>query len=135
MILFNLLCAQGHEFEGWFKNGAAFDGQCLAGEIDCPVCGDRAVRKAPMAPCVHTGRAAVAAPAAELREALLEIRRSVEENCTYVGNDFPDEVRRQHYGEAEERAVYGEASPDEVRQLTEEGVEVLPLPWIRRHDG
>lgn len=135
MILYNLLCAQGHEFEGWFRDGAAFDGQAAASEIQCPSCGDRSVRKAPMAPCVHTGRSPVAEPPGELRQALAAIRRTVEENCTYVGTDFPDEARRQHYGEAEPRAVYGEASGEEVRALAEEGVEVLPLPWIRRHDG
>ena len=135
MILFSLLCHQGHEFDGWFKDGAAFDGQAASGDIECPQCGDRSVRKAPMAPCIHTGRAVAAETSYGLREVLQEVRRVVEENCTYVGTDFPDEVRRQHYGEAEERAVYGEASAEEVRALSDEGVEVLPLPWGRRYDG
>ncbi len=136
MILFNLICGHDHEFEGWFRDGATYDLQAAAGEIWCPTCGDRQIRKAPMAPRLIKGRGGADEKAVpELREALLALRRDVEENCAYVGDRFPDEARRIHYGEAEKRPVYGEATLAEARALVDEGVEVVPLPWRPRHDA
>ena len=129
MILFNLVCAAEHQFEGWFRDGASYDAQAAAGAIACPVCADHGVRKAPMAPRLIKSRSDAADPVpTELRQALTALRRHVEENCAYVGDRFPEEARRMHYGETEKRSVYGEASVEEARALLEEGVAVLPLP-------
>jgi len=135
MILFELRCAQHHHFEAWFRDGAAYESQAAAGAISCPVCGDSAVSKAPMAPRLVHSRGEPAPPdpdrvAGEVRRALLLIKKQVEENCDYVGDRFPEEARRIHYGEAEIRPIYGEATRDEARDLTEEGVAVCPLPWV-----
>lgn len=140
MILFNLVCAGDHQFEGWFRDGATYDAQAAAGEIACPVCGDCAVRKAPMAPSVLKGRSVTKQEggedrAATLRQAIAELRNHVETNFDYVGERFAKEVLRMHYGEAEKRSVYGEASVAEARSLLDEGIDVLPLPGAPRQDA
>ncbi len=135
MILFHLICGHEHEFECWFRNGAAFDTQLAAEELVCPVCDDRSIRKAPMAPGVITGESKTSRDADALRRSLVSLRRVVEENCDYVGDRFPEEARRIHYGEAEERPIYGQASLDEARALHDEGVDVMLIPGRRRQDS
>ncbi len=135
MILFHLICGHEHEFEGWFRSGADYDCQLVAGELVCPVCDDRAVQKAPMAPGVISGEARGNRETDTLREALLSLRRTVEENCDYVGERFPEEARKIHYGEAKERPIYGHTSLDEARALYEEGVEVMLIPRRVRRDS
>ena len=136
MILFTLRCTQGHEFDGWFRDGDGFEAQQQAGEIDCPHCGDTAVEKAVMAP--RLGRSKEAKPPlspGQLRAALVELRRQVESNCDYVGGRFAEEARRIHYGEVDPRGIYGEASDVESRELADEGIQFGRVPWIPRTDG
>jgi hypothetical protein len=140
MILFNLVCADDHQFEGWFRDGATYDAQAAAGEIACPVCGNRAVRKAPMAPSVLKGKGGPKQEGGEdratsLQQAIAELRNHVEANFDYVGEHFAEEVLRMHHGEAEKRSVYGEASLTEARSLLDEGIDVLPLPGAPRQDA
>ncbi|HLN26070.1 MAG TPA: DUF1178 family protein [Patescibacteria group bacterium] len=135
MILFNLICSRGHEFEGWFRDGAAYDHQAAAGDLSCPVCSDKAVRKAVMAPSLVSNRPPPARAAAELREMLSSLRDHVETTAENVGDRFPEEARRMHYGEADERAIYGEASADEAEALRDEGVNVVSIPWPSRRDS
>jgi hypothetical protein len=135
MILFTLRCAAGHEFEAWFRDGDGFTQQQKAGEIACPHCGDKAVEKAVMAPHVARPREAAAIPPAELRAALIELRRQIEKNCDYVGERFAEEARRIHYGETDARAIYGEASPEESRDLVDEGIGFGRIPWIAPSDA
>ena len=134
MILFNLICARDHEFEGWFRSGAAYDTQVAAGEVNCPICQDCRVRKAPMAPGVIKGATGDNQVTVSLHDALAVLRRRIEETCDNVGDRFPEEARRIHYGEAEDRGIYGSASLDEARALCEEGVEVMLIPPRRRTD-
>jgi hypothetical protein len=136
MILFALRCASDHEFEGWFRDGAAFDRQSAGGKIACPQCGDTAVTKAPMAPRVARSRSAEVTPSpAQLRKALQELRRHVETNCENVGERFAEEARRIHYGESDPRGIYGEASADDAKDLAEEGIEVNRIPWLPPTDA
>lgn len=161
MILYQLQCSAGHSFEGWFRNGATFDQQAAAGEVTCPVCGDHAIGKAPMAPNIARGRgrsgapgpeageaaaggapvpasppaAPASAPMAELMRQLRELRRHIESNADYVGDRFAEEARRIHYGEVEQRAIYGEASQEQAEELREEGVAVSRIPWVPTHDA
>jgi hypothetical protein len=136
MILFTLRCAHGHEFEGWFRDGDGFESQQKAGEVACPECTDTAVEKAVMAP--RLGRSRESAPAmtpAQFRSALVEMRRQIETNCDYVGTRFAEEARRIHYGEIDARGIYGEASEDESRELTDEGISFGRIPWIPPTDS
>jgi hypothetical protein len=136
MILFSLRCASDHEFEAWFRDGDGFDAQQKAGEITCPHCGDAQVEKAVMAPRIGRSRdkAAPISPA-QMRAALVELRRQVEANCDYVGERFAEEARRIHHGEIDPHGIYGEASADESRELAEEGISFGRIPWISSTDA
>lgn len=134
MIVFDLKCPADHRFQGWFKNGEAFDGQRAAGEVACPVCGDTHVEKAPMAPRLVKSRGdgaeRQALVVAEVRRVLGELRKEVESRCEYVGGQFPEEARKIHYGETDARPIYGEASSEEAEALEEEGITVARIPWL-----
>ncbi|MFM2044024.1 MAG: hypothetical protein RLY86_2600 [Pseudomonadota bacterium] len=141
MIKFALKCQAGHTFEGWFRNGDAYEEQAAANAIPCPVCGGTRVAKAPMAPAIaRSGSRAVAAagdspdPAA-LMQQLRALRQAVEGTAEHVGDRFAEEARKIHYGEVEHRAIYGDATPDQVADLREEGVQVARIPWVPRHDA
>lgn len=136
MILFELRCANDHHFEGWFKDNAGYDAQAAAGEITCPICGHTRVSKAIMAPRLNksTGQSLDAQAAArEVRRLLTDLRQKVEQNCDYVGTDFPEEARKIHYGDTEARAIYGEASPEQTQDLEDEGIAVHSIPWVREN--
>jgi hypothetical protein len=130
VIVYNLRCRNAHEFEGWFRDSAAFDAQAQDGTLTCPVCESRKVEKAIMAPAVSGAKkpTITEAEAKKMRQFMTGLRKYVQQNADYVGTDFAEEARRIHYGEAEERHIYGEASPEEAKELLEEGVDVAPLP-------
>lgn len=132
MIAYSLRCHRGHEFEGWFRDSAAFDSQSNSGHLSCPSCRSVRIEKAIMAPAVSgTKKTAVRAKSAEaqkLRQFATGLRKYVQENADYVGPNFAEEARKIHYGETPERHIYGEASPREAKELVEEGVDVAPLP-------
>ncbi len=133
MIVYSLACVKGHGFEGWFRDSAAYEAQAAEGKLVCPVCDSKKVTKAPMAPAVSgTKSRAGSAPAPDelrkMRQFMTGLRKYVRENAEDVGRDFPEEARKIHYGETEERPIYGETSLDEARELIDEGIDVAPLP-------
>jgi hypothetical protein len=136
MIKYALVCAHEHPFEGWFGSSADYDDQIARGLVACPVCGSGEVRKQIMAPAVSgtkaqgVGGAANADPnmRSMMMEAMARVRSHVTENFDYVGDRFAVEARAIHEGASEDRGIYGEASPKEVRALIEDGVQVAPLP-------
>lgn len=135
MIVYSLLCSKGHAFEGWFGDSTAYDAQAAEGKLVCPVCNTKKIEKAPMAPALPSavGERCTAekdgpSELRKMRQFVTGLRKYVEENAEYVGKRFPDEARKIHYGETEERHIYGEASLHEARELIEEGVDVAPLP-------
>ena len=132
MIRFSLTCPDHHAFDSWFADGAAFEALQKAGHLTCPDCGSTNIRKALMAPAVVQTRKSEGPSAAEAedRAALIaEMRRQIEANSDYVGNEFVAEARKMHLGETEERSIYGEADLEEAKELLEEGIPVLPLPF------
>jgi hypothetical protein len=160
MICYALNCDQGHTFESWFQNSAAYDKQAKRGLVACPACGSVKVEKAIMAPrlaradatepraplsmpatpppqmqppSLPLGKSPVAMmspPERELRQKLKELRDHITKNANYVGASFPEEARKIHYGETEHRSIYGEASPQEAKELHEEGIEFHPIPIL-----
>jgi hypothetical protein len=163
MIRYTLNCEQGHSFESWFQNSAAYDKQAKRGLVNCPVCGSAKVEKAIMAPRLARADVAAEAPPAPalpprsasppslpvplpatgktpvammspmehaLRKKLKELREHVTKNSNYVGARFPEEARKIHYGETDPRSIYGEASPEEAKELHDEGIEFHPLPIL-----
>ena len=136
MIKYTLICAKDHEFEIWFSKSSDFDEQAPKGLIACPYCGSTKVEKGIMAPNVSTSRKKESIAEKQkqamqmMNKAAARVRKEIEENCDYVGQDFADEARAIHYGEKPERAIYGEASAKDAADLHDEGVEIAPLPDI-----
>jgi len=159
MIRYTLNCADGHRFESWFPSSSSYDAQHARGLVTCPTCGSAQVEKAVMAPSVaRTDRAPTAPrpetqapapsapaaapdvaaapvsvmtrPEAELRALMRQLREHIVQNSDYVGDDFAGLARKMHEGEIEHRAIYGEATVDEVKALHEDEVEVFPLPVL-----
>ncbi len=140
MILYNLRCPKEHDFEAWFRDSEVYDDQAAAGEVRCPVCGSRKVTKAPMAPRLTTSKTRQRAAreveqAGKARRALTELRKHVEKNFDYVGPAFADEARKIHYGETEDRNIYGETDGKDAKALEEEGVPIQRVPWIQRENS
>lgn len=155
MILYQLRCVKGHEFESWFRNSETYDRQEKRNLLSCPTCGSSKVEKAIMAPRIGKGagkkRGAEPSPApdsaapaalpstavkpelpAHMQAVLAEVRRQVEANCDYVGPQFAEEARKIHYGESEKRGIYGETSESEAEALRDEGIEFGRIPWLPR---
>jgi hypothetical protein len=159
MIRYALRCERGHTFESWFQDSSAFDAQVKRKLVSCPACDSVKIEKAIMAPRVvaKKGRqraepapvpttpapapAPAESPAAtptpllvaqerELRAKLKELRDHIVKNADNVGERFPNEARKMHYGDIEHRPIYGEASPEEARELIDEGIDVSPLPVL-----
>ena len=135
MIRYALVCERSHAFEGWFAASSDFDAQSDSGLIECPVCASTIVRKQIMSPAVagagKRGDPAVATPGAKhamMMEAMSRVRAHVEDTFDYVGDTFAREARAIHEGKSEDRGIYGEATPAEVKGLVEDGVPVAALP-------
>jgi hypothetical protein len=152
MIKFSLICQDGgHEFEGWFQSGAAYEAQLASEQLVCPHCGSHAIDKAIMAPAVarsaerepratkkeeHAASDLAAAapetkiPPQELHRLLRQYRQEVHAKAEYVGGRFAEEARRIHFDESPARGIYGEASADEAKELAEDGIPFLPVPRL-----
>lgn len=135
MIKFDLICDEQHRFEAWFSSNSDFEKQRDGKLVECPHCGSVNVDKALMAPSVSTARSKEAsvqlAMSTTQKAAMEQLRQAVKtirDNSEDVGERFPEEARKIHYGESEERGIIGQAKPDEVKSLLEEGVGVAPLP-------
>lgn len=139
MKVLNLRCAHDHVFEGWFASEGAFQDQLQRGLVECPMCGDTAVDKLPSAPRLNlgaglpapaeaAGQEVVSMPQAKLQRAWLQMVRQVMANTEDVGPRFAEEARKIHYGEASERGIRGQATPEQTEALLDEGIAVLPLP-------
>ena len=155
MIHYNLRCKKGHAFESWFQSSSAYEVQEKRQLVSCPVCGSTSVERAIMAPQIVSKKGRESAPSEpaptpapatevtapaptpllmaqerELRAKLKELRDHIVKNADNVGERFPAEARKMHYGDIEHRPIVGDASPDEARALIDEGVEVMPLPAL-----
>jgi len=140
MILYQLKCKNDHEFEAWFQNSGAYDEQRAARNVACPECNSKAISKAIMAPNVATKGAIktrkgredkvtdIKRARGQFMKAAKQVREHVEKNFDYVGDKFTEEARRIHYGETGDHNIYGEATPEEARDLVEEGIDVAALP-------
>jgi len=154
MIVFDLKCRKDHVFEGWFADSDAFQAQADAGEVACPVCGDKKVGKALMAPNVSTRSsgaktAEFAAPAPERALTLAQqkeqagqmlammraVKHHVETTFEHVGPRFADEARKIHYGETDKRSIYGQATREQAEELADEGIDFGEFPDLPNLDG
>ena len=133
MKVFNLRCVLDHTFEGWFDSPEDVDAQAGGGRIECPMCSSTKVLRAPTAARLNLPserrEAATMPTSAQLQAMFLKVAREIAANSEDVGEKFAEEARRIHYKEAPERAIRGVATSDEARELHEEGVPVMPLPF------
>lgn len=160
MIKYQLICDQNHEFEGWFQASAAFDAQAESGLVRCPLCDSDQVKRALMTPNLASPkrRKAIEPPLADLAPkpanptlaqqlappteseqvqafgaALAELRQlqqKITKDCRDVGDNFAEEARKIHYGEAEADGIYGRTTHEEREALEDEGIDVLDMPWL-----
>lgn len=142
MKVLDLRCAGGHRFEGWFASDQDLQSQTERGLMECPVCADKTITRLPSAPRLNVSgarepqppAAAEGQPAAPgqiemtMQAAWLRAVQQVMKQTENVGDRFAEEARRIHYGEADERAIRGRATPDEAEALRDEGIEVVSLP-------
>jgi len=140
VIVFELICADRHRFEGWFASAGDFEGQKARGLLSCPVCSDSGIEKLLTAkigrPETEPSRERTqlpVAPAAQPRN-LHEVIDYILLNTENVGEDFPAEARRIHHKEVPQRNIRGVATGEETRALLEEGIAVMPLPVPPRKD-
>ncbi|SFC97526.1 DUF1178 family protein [Tropicimonas isoalkanivorans] len=147
MIKYSLICAEKHRFEIWFASAAAYESLKTSKMVTCAICGSVDVEKAIMAPSVRThganrkvetedagGAAAhpLSEPASDREKALAELRKKIESTSDYVGQDFAREARAIHEGDSPRRSIHGEANASEAKSLIEDGIPVLPLPFLSR---
>lgn len=149
MIHYQLRCGDGHEFDGWFADSASFEKQAARSLVECPHCGETTVERALMAPAIAARETRTPEPPRKavmpaggdgampdhVRAALQRLRAMVEQNCEHVGPRFAEEARRIHAGDSDPRAIYGDATRDEVEALADDGIEVSAIPWVSRSDA
>jgi hypothetical protein len=161
MILYQLRCADEHSFEAWFRNSASYDEQTVAGDVECPYCGSTNVSKAPMAPRLasskgddgdreDSARDVSVQPvsdvnamderrakevAQQILDAVGQIHDYAEEHFENVGDEFASEARKMHYGDVEERGIYGKTSDEDAEELKEEGINFLRIPGQTRRNN
>ena len=146
MIRYALVCQQAHDFESWFPSSEAFEDQRSRNLVTCPVCGSALIEKQIMAPSVLDKKAPYSEQTAHtttaqkltvldekeqnLRHFLHSLHEHVQKHSEHVGERFPEEARKMHYGESEQRSIHGQANAEEARSLLEEGIEFFPLPSL-----
>ncbi|WP_249383935.1 DUF1178 family protein [Chitinivorax sp. B] len=133
MVVYEISCDEGHQFEGWFASSGDFDDQLVRGLVECPMCNSRHVRKVPSAAFVNVSsqqESSQSSAAIDVRALLQLVREQVLANSENVGNRFPDEARKIHYGDAPIRVIRGSATLDEAKSLVDEGIEFLPIPDV-----
>ena len=135
MINYTLKCDQNHTFDSWFKSAEAFEMLVKKSMVVCSECGSPKITKAIMAPSVSTSRKKDNKPSelekkSKLKNDILELKKKIEANSEYVGNNFANEARSMYLGETPERSIYGEAKTDDAKKLIDDGIPVMPLPFL-----
>ncbi|MGB1236190.1 MAG: DUF1178 family protein [Planktomarina sp.] len=134
MIKYNLQCDNGHQFDSWFANSDAFETLAKSGHLSCAVCGATTVTRSLSTPSVSVSKGKADPTPAQVEQALTKIREDVEKNSTDVGSNFATEARSMHLGDTPEKAIHGVANADEAKSLIEDGVPVVPLPFIPKRN-
>ena len=132
MIVFNLICKScNYEFEGWFDNSSEFTKQKRKNMINCPLCNNSSIKKNLMAP--NISKKSNSKVASNHKKTVInkinKYKKIIEKNYDYVGENFTNEAKKMKYGEIDERPIYGEANIEQTKELVEEEINVVPLPW------
>ena len=137
MIKYNLKCNSGHEFESWFSNSKEFDNLKRKKLLECIFCSSKKITKSIMAPMVTGVKERIynktyVQKLKQEKKNLLQLRKFIENNFEYVGENFSKKVRDIYYDKAKNKMIYGTTTPDERKQLEEEGIDLLSVPWISK---
>jgi len=138
MIKYNLKCQNDHEFESWFSTSKEFDKLNNQDLLECIYCSSKKINKSIMAPMVSNLKnkdekiETINKDFNNEKNKLLKIRKNVEKNFDYVGKDFSRKVREVYYNKKNNKAIYGTTTPKEREELSEEGIDLLSIPWINK---
>jgi len=138
MIKYNLICECGKTFESWFSSSDEHDVQRRKKLIHCIYCDSTSVNKSVMAPNLFSKTNKISRNTnieKKIKKQLLELRRYIEKNCKYVGDNFTREARSIHYDKKTSKGIYGKATPEETAELLEEGIEVTTIPWQNKSEN
>jgi len=136
LIRYNLICNNDHNFESWFRDSTSCDDQIRSKKVVCPECNSNVVTKALMSPRIPKKESSNNQENTilsngrnnNLNDAIRKIRDEIKKNSEYVGKEFPEEARKIHYNESEERSIYGEATAKDIKELHEEGIDIIHIP-------
>ena len=135
MIKYNLKCQNDHEFESWFSNSEEFDKLNKKGLLDCIYCSSKKITKSIMAPMISSSKINNEVFNSDFKnekKRLIELRKYIEKNFDYVGKDFSKKVREVYYDKKSKKAIYGKATPEERKELADEGIDLLSIPWVSK---
>ncbi len=140
MIKYNLKCENEHEFESWFANSAEFDKLNNKELLECIYCSSKKITKSIMAPMISNLKSkseqieTISNDFKEEKKQLIQLRKYVEKNFDFVGKDFCKKVREIYYDKKNKKAIYGTATDKERRDLADEGIDLLSIPWVNKEN-
>ena len=140
MIKYNLKCQNDHEFESWFANSAEFDKLNNKELLECIYCSSKKITKSIMAPMISNLKSkseqieTISNDFKEEKKQLIQLRKYVEKNFDFVGKDFCKKVREIYYDKKNKKAIYGTATDKERRDLADEGIDLLSIPWVNKEN-
>ena len=137
MIKYNLKCNNNHEFESWFSNSKEFERLKTKKLLECIFCNSKIIKKSIMAPMIsvskndNVNRLQINEKILQKqRNKLIKLRNFIEKNFEYVGEDFSKKVREIYYDKKNKKTIYGITTPEERKDLKEEGIDLLSIPWV-----
>ena len=138
MIKYNLKCKNNHEFESWFSNSEEYDKLNNNGLLECIYCSSKKISKSIMAPMVSSSKKkdfqidSITNDLKNEKNSLLQLRKYIEKNFEYVGRDFSKKIREVYYDKKNKKGIYGITTPEEREELTEEGIDLMSIPWMNK---
>ena len=133
MIKYTLTCNKGHQFESWFSNSKSFEKLKKEGLLECAICSSKEIEKSLMAPRITSNsskkKETLISAQSALEKEIKTLKNKIKKTATDVGENFPSEARAMHYGEKENKPIIGKTTLEEARELAEEGIPFVPLPW------
>ena len=133
MIRYTLKCNKGHQFDSWFSDSESFEQLKKNGHLECAICSSKEVEKCLMVPSINPSsdekQKTLISAQSDIEKEIRDLKHKIKTTATDVGENFSTEARAMHYGEIEEKPIIGKASLDEAKDLAEEGVPFIPLPW------
>ena len=133
MIKYTLTCNKGHQFESWFSDSKSFEKLKKEGLLECAICSSKEIEKSLMAPRITSNsskkKETLISAQSALEKEIKTLKNKIKKTATDVGENFPSEARAMHYGEKENKPIIGKTTLEEARDLAEEGIPFVPLPW------